>query len=63
MIDQSGQLVGLVFASQRIDQLIELTLHDFRQAIEGQVDTMVGDPTLREVVGTNTLAAIARTDL
>ena len=63
LINQSRQLIGLVFARQCIDEFTEIALHDFWQAIEGQGDAVVGDPALREVVGANALAAVAGADL
>ena len=35
----------------------------FGQAVQGEVDAVVGDAALREVVGPDALAAIARADL
>ena len=50
LINQARQLVRLVFASQRIDELIELALHDFWQSIESQIDAVVGDPALAATI-------------
>jgi hypothetical protein len=51
------------FARQRADQFVEVAVDDGRQLVEGEVDAMIGDASLRVVVGADALAAIARTDL
>src|SRR4029079_2764181 len=57
------QLIGLVFARQRVDQFVEVALEDFREAIKRQVDAVIGDAALRIVVRADALAAIAGADL
>ena len=56
-----GQAVGLVLRHQRIDDLAQLVAgDDARQLVERQVDAVVGDAALREIVGADALAAVAR---
>src|SRR5205085_7795545 len=57
-----GELLGLEFARQCVEQLVELAVHDALDLVEREVDAMVGDPALREVVGTDSLRAVARAD-
>src|SRR6185369_15670199 len=56
-------LIGLVFLRQRADQRIQITVDDFGQAIQGQIDAVVGNAALREIIGADALAAIAGADL
>src|SRR5579864_740525 len=53
----------LVFLLQGIDQLIEVTVHDLRQTIKCQIDTVIGHAALRKVIGTDALGAVAAADL
>lgn len=43
---------------QLVDQLVEIPLHDLVESVQGQVDAVVRDATLREIIGANPLAAI-----
>src|SRR3546814_5707953 len=46
-----GQPLGFVLGNQRADQLVHLAFEDFGQAVERQVDAVIGDAALREIVG------------
>ena len=49
---------------QRVRHLVEGGAgHHVLQPVEGQVDAVVGEPTLREVVGADALGAVAGADL
>src|SRR5207245_3473310 len=43
----------------RLDDRIEVTLHDPRQTVDGEVDAVVGEAVLREGVGADLLGALA----
>ena len=47
---------------QRIGQLVELAVHDEADLVKRQVDAMVGDASLRKVVGADALGTVARAD-
>ena len=53
----------LVLGGQRVDDLVEVALHDPVDIVEREVDAVVGDPALREIVGADALAAVAGADL
>ena len=56
-----GELLGLVFLLERVEQLVELSVHDFLKLIEGQVDAVVRDAPLWKLwsKGADSLVAIA----
>src|SRR5690606_20043757 len=55
-----GQLRRLILGDQRIDDFIEpVPGDDLGQLVEGQVDPVVGHPSLREIIGADTFRAIA----
>src|SRR5262249_53432266 len=56
------ELLGLVLGSERVDDVVELAVHDAVDLVERQVDAVVGDAALREVVGADALRAVARAD-
>ena len=56
------ELLRLKLLRERADDLVEIALHDRLDLVERQVDPVIGDATLRKVVRTNALAAIARAD-
>src|SRR5207342_2972546 len=56
------QLLGLVLGGERVKQLVELTVHDALDLVQGQIDPVVGDAALWEVVGADALRAVARAD-
>ena len=55
LLGQRGELVRLVFAGQRLDDLVEIAGHDFLNPVEGEVDAVIGDPALREIVRADAL--------
>src|SRR4051812_31247998 len=57
-----GELLGLVLARERVDQLVELAVHDAVDLVKGEVDAVVGDAALRKVVGADARGAVARAD-
>src|SRR5207245_4719855 len=58
------ELRSLVLRGQRIDQLADcFSGNHLRQLVERQIDAMVSDPSLREVISADALAAIAGADL
>src|SRR5262249_43569592 len=52
-----------VVVPQRLDQFAQVAGDDGVQLVQAQLDPVVGDPVLREVVGADLLAAVARADL
>src|SRR5690606_29536876 len=57
-IVEIGQQLRLVIGDQGIDDLVEFSHHHAIELVERQVDAVVGNATLWEVVGANTLGAI-----
>src|SRR5256885_6535673 len=57
------QLVGLVNRDEIINKLINISVEDAGQVVAAQTDAVIGHAILREVVGANLLAAIARLHL
>src|SRR5690606_10985902 len=58
-----GELFGAVLLLQCLDELIEVSVDHLRQAIERQVDAVVGYATLWKVVRADALGAVAGADL
>src|SRR3954447_6049966 len=56
------QLLGQVLGCKRIEQLVELAVHDALDLVERQVDAVVGDAALRKVVGADPLRTVAGAD-
>src|SRR5690606_39603358 len=47
-----SQTACLIFRNQGVDELVQgLAAQDLLQLVEGEVDAVVGNPTLREIVG------------
>src|SRR5260370_29052843 len=58
------QLGGAVGGGERVDDLVErFARHHLVDLVERQVDAVVGDATLREIVGADALGAVAAADL
>ena len=57
------QPVGLVGGDQVIDELVEVAVEHAREIVAREADAVIGDTVLREVIGTNLLAAVARLHL
>src|SRR5574343_984814 len=62
LLGQFGQLISLVFGGQRAEQFVHVAVHDRGDLVQRQVDPVVGDPSLWEIVGADTLGAVAGTD-
>src|SRR5690606_25951716 len=50
---QFGELVGLVFGQQGVDEVVQFTVHDGAQLVQRKLDAMVGHAAIRPVVGAN----------
>src|SRR5687768_3111396 len=59
---QLGELLGATCYLQRGDHVAQVAFHDGQQLVQGQVDAVVGEASLREVVGADAVAAVARAD-
>ena len=57
------ELFRLISSNERVNQLVEIAVHDRVDLIERQPDAVVGDSALREIVGADALVAHAGTDL
>ena len=62
-VRNGGKLFSLVFVDERLHDLVQITFENLGELIERQVDAMIRDPALREIVGPNSLRAIAAADL
>ena len=62
LIARTAKLIGLVLLDQRLHQGVEMALQYFVEPVQGQVDAMVGDPSLGKVVGANALRAVSGSD-
>src|SRR5258706_11054890 len=56
------ELLCLVLCGERADDVVQFTVHDALDLVQGQADAVVGDAALREVVGADALGAVARPD-
>src|SRR5438876_12322734 len=56
------QLLGLEMRDQRLDDHVEVSVHDVGQVVHGQADAVVGDAVLREVVRADLLRTVAAAD-
>ena len=45
---------------QRVGQFIQIAVHDSFQFVQGQIDPVIRNPTLRIIIGTNPLAPVPR---
>src|SRR5262245_30055659 len=59
---ERGELLGLVLGGERVEDLVQLAVHDAVDLVEREVDAVIGDAALREVVGADALGAVARAD-
>src|SRR5512134_3805597 len=62
VLAERGQLFRLVLLREGVRQLGEVAVHDRVDPVEREVDPVVGDATLRKIVGADALAAIAAAD-
>ena len=60
---QFQQFRRLVRRGERVDDLVEIAVHHLVDAVQRQFDPVLGHTSLREVVGTDLLGAVARSDL
>ena len=51
------QLFRLIGSGKGVDDLVQIPVHNGIDALQGQTHSVVGDPTLREVVGADALVA------
>src|SRR5262245_58655424 len=63
LLHDPGELFGLIFLLQRLDDRLEIAVHHVQQLVKRQVDAVIGDPALREIVGPDALGAVARAHL
>src|SRR3954471_15598131 len=59
---QARQALRLVLGDERTDQLVELAFQYLGQAVEGEVDAVIGHPALRVIVGADSLGTVAGAD-
>ena len=62
MLSQFGKQIGLMLGGQRTKQFVHITIENRGNLVQRQVDAVVGNPTLREIVGTDALGTITRTN-
>src|ERR1700734_1834970 len=55
------QLLALIVVGERREQRVQPAFHYQIELVQGQADAMIGDAILREVVGADFFATIART--
>src|SRR6218665_155212 len=56
------QLLGLARMAQGLQHLVEFAVEHLLQLVQRQLDAVVGEPSLREVVGADAVAALATAD-
>src|SRR5450759_3133737 len=61
VVGERRQQLGLIRVAESVDQLVEVTVHESRQAVQVEPDAVVGQSILREIVGTDLLGTLART--
>src|SRR6266581_290834 len=59
LFGERGELLGLVFCEQRLRQLGKIAVHDVVDLVEGETDAVVGDPSLRKIIGADSLGPVA----
>ena len=59
---QVEQGVGFLFLLERGDDGVQPAFEDVSEAVEGEVDAVVGDAALRVVVGADAFASVAAAD-
>src|SRR5512145_1079044 len=57
-----GELLGLMFGHQRACEFADVAVHDGVHLVQREVDAVVGDPTLRKIVGADALGTVAAAD-
>ena len=59
----AAEFLRLVRRYQRIDEFIEIPIHYFVDLVKGEAYPVVGDPALREVLGSDPFASFTGPDL
>src|SRR5207237_474276 len=59
---EARQAFRLILGDEGAQQFVELALQNLGEAMQGQVDPMVGHPPLREIICADSLRAVARAD-
>ena len=54
-LGQGRQLVSLIFVDEWVDYHVQVTLQKFIKFIQGQVDSVIGNPALGKIVGAYSL--------
>jgi hypothetical protein len=49
-----------VIGNQRVDQFVQIAFHDPVELVKREINAVIGDAALREVIGTDSLGAVAR---
>src|SRR5438445_7008812 len=62
LFGERGELLGLVLCEQRLRQLGKVAVHDVVDLVKGETDAVVGDPSLRKIVGADAFGTVARAD-
>src|SRR6266852_3597721 len=62
LFGERGELLGLVLCEQRLRQLGKIAVHDVVDLVEGETDAVVGDPSLRKIIGADALGTVPRAD-
>src|SRR5882757_303779 len=62
LIGERGELLGLVLGEKGLRQLGQIAVHDVVDLVEGETDAVIGDPSLRKIIGADALGAVARAD-
>ena len=57
------ELSSLVRRDTCIDDLLDVSVHDLIQLVQGKIDSVIRHTSLREVVGTDLLGTVTGTDL
>ena len=57
------QLRCLVCCDAGVDDLLDISVHDLIQLVQGQIDSVIRHASLWEVVGTDLLRTVSGTDL
>src|SRR6266849_1880664 len=62
LIGERSELLCLVLGEQRLRQLGKIAVHDVVDLVEGETDAVVGDPSLRKIIGADALGTVPRAD-
>ncbi len=59
----SGLLRTLQAGGEGVDEIVEITFENLREAVDGVADPVIGDPILVEVVSTDSLRSVGGSHL